>query len=298
MDGRRTPQNPSFAQTLLLGAHHALFAAQASLIGVDYVFQLVAGGAVEHWVGYAAPAVLGLTLFIGGWRLSTRSQLAGFGLGKQVSLLLGTTKQSLLPDPVLTGVEFSTDRVDELLDDPAPGAKLANSKLWIQQPILHRLRRKHLSTGILVVAIVVAWASDRPLIAITAAAALVVLATAAVTAHRDGFWKTFSVGVACVIVYPSLLILGLSIVFSRQDLIVASISRPSTHTGCVCGRRYSPHRCLWRSPQPACDKPPADCSSAVWHHSHRHDDGRSPRCCCLIDLRDWHSPMGPRALFL
>jgi len=206
-----------------------LFVAQASVIGVDYVMQLVAGGALAEWVAHAAPAALGILIFIGGWRLSTRSQLAGFSLGKQLSLVFGTTKRSLLPDPIIKEFTPDSERVDQLLADPAPGARLQNPKLWIQQPVLHRLRRLHLSATLLVVTVVVSWASERQTIAWVALALLTTIALAVFLTANDHHLKIFAVGVSQVVVYPAFLMLVLASALTRPELAEAGKGATSTH---------------------------------------------------------------------
>ena len=225
-DGKKTTQAFLRVSSLALTA---LFVAQASVIGVDYVTQLVAGGALADWVAHASPAAVGMVIFIGGWRLSTRSQLAGFGLAKQISLVFGTTRRSLLPDPILEDSEPGKDRIDQLLDDPAPEARLRNPKLWIQQPVLHRLRRLHLSAALLIVALVSAWGSEIPEMAWVTLAMLAVIGLAVLLTSGDKGAKVFSVGVAQVAVYPSLLMLVLASALARPETAVAGKGATSAH---------------------------------------------------------------------
>ncbi|MFQ5523191.1 MAG: hypothetical protein ACE5F5_06390 [Acidimicrobiia bacterium] len=166
-DGRRATQ--VFLRLSALGMT-ALFTAQLSVVGVDFVFQLVSAGVWPQWVARLAPLGLGLVLLLVLWRLSTRSQLSPFSLRDQVRLLFGVTRDSML-----TGS-------DQQLDDPAPEAKLGDESMWRPQPVLHLLRRLHLAFALAVITLIVSWGTS----ATATGAALGVLVGVAVAVVSPG----------------------------------------------------------------------------------------------------------------
>lgn len=204
-DGRRWPQ----AMIRLSGlGMSSLFAAQASVIGVGYTSQLVANGIWPGWSAVASPLALAGLLVVAGWRLSARSQLSPLTPGKRMALVFGVTTRSLLPPAEAVSPDSGAD---ELLADPAPGATLADPAMWEVQAVLHRLRRLHLATAVLVVAVAVSWGGGLEVQSGLAVGVLAIIASATTFTFGKGVIQQATVMVARLALWASIGVLMWSV---------------------------------------------------------------------------------------
>ena len=208
-DGRRTTQ--ALLRLSALGMT-ALFTAQLAVVGVDFVYQLAFAKVAPEWMARLAPLVLGVGAVIALWRLSTRSQLAPFSLGQQTRLMFGVNRDAVLTSP------------DQAIDDPAPGARLGDESMWVQQPVLHLLRRLHLAFALAVIALMVSWGTQA--VGPTAAAVLVLVAVAA---SVTGPGTELGVLVAQGCIWVSGIVLVWAAFSSDLATTVVGAGRPRTH---------------------------------------------------------------------
>jgi hypothetical protein len=127
----------------------ALLVAQGAVVLINYVNQIVAGQTYHNLAVAGGAIALGLGYLTIVWRLSTQSLVEKMSSPQKFWLLMGASEESLCP-PDIKREEIVCHTID-----PAPGAKLADRELWVRQSVLHRLRRQHLSAGILVIPIAV-----------------------------------------------------------------------------------------------------------------------------------------------
>ena len=128
-----------FITSLLVAQLAVVLISQVNEIfnGQSYHAAAVAGGA-------GALALLFLAII---WRLSAQSLLEPMTTADKFRLLFGIGEKDLGPP----GSDEETRGLQ--VRDPAPGATLDDPGMWIRQPILDRMRRQHLTGGLLVITI-------------------------------------------------------------------------------------------------------------------------------------------------
>lgn len=206
------PTVQSFIRLAGLGLS-GLFVAQGAVVMIDLTSQVVADQIYDAWAvtgGALLLAVLFLTIV---WKLSARSLLSHVTPLQQLKLLFGIGQRSLEP-PEMIDSERALQK-----EDPAGGAKLSDDGMWVRQSVLHRLRRQHLSFGLLIIAIAIELGLSSSPLSVVALVLLSLVVLDVFLVAFPGALSSFTRGVSSLNVYLSAALLVAAIV----DIHVADL---------------------------------------------------------------------------
>lgn len=196
-----------------------IFFAQTANMGLDIPLASGTSQFATYWIylGVCVLVIMGLGL------LSTQSSFREISLIERLPILFGPSMESMRGD--IPAQSLDPETTLPIWDDPSHLFDVVGTRMWIRHPIVHRLRRLHLSFGMAVFALVAARVVDDATAQIGAVvvAGLAMVALALTTGRTAELRSVVRITAILPLLGLAVLVWGL-LAFATGDVIVANAS--------------------------------------------------------------------------